>query len=136
MLQAGSADLAFGSISSSRNSASTGSRLYGVGVGLAVIEPRSLGEIARPSINSQLAVSLAMGLDFDGVITLYGTSRGVVRDGVLVSYISSNLGSHRIDILQRPREEGDPSGLVRERLQVMPGMARLVSAEEEANGSR
>jgi hypothetical protein len=33
-----------------------------------------------------------------------------------------------------PSEEGDSSGLVRERLQVMPGTPRLVAAEEEADG--
>src|SRR5580658_1094325 len=108
--------------------------VIGDSVGLRVWRRRELHEVARPSINSQLAVSLAMGFDFDRVIALCGRSRGVVCDGVLVAYIAGNFGSDRIDILQRLREESDSSGLVRERLQVMPGAPRLVAGEEQADG--
>src|ERR1019366_2569914 len=81
-------------------------------VGLWIMERRSLREIPQSSINSKFAVSLGMGLDFDDVIALNGSSSGVVCDGVLVAYIAGNFGSDRINIFQRPREKSDPSGLI------------------------
>jgi hypothetical protein len=94
----------------------------------------ALYEVTQPSINRQLTLFLAMRLDPDRVIAVCGSSRGAICDGVLVAYIAGNFGSDRIDILQRPRKEGDSSRLIREDLQVMLGMPRLVASEKEADG--